>query len=127
MKSYIRILILGFLSWFIPYIASFLFFSRQGVLQIDQGLFKSIMVVVGNLSGVWLLAIYFKRETGDYLRKGVLVGLIWLAMNWVLDFAALLPLSHQPLRDYMYQIGLRYLAIPIISIGMSYALQRRAG
>lgn len=127
MKSYIRILILGFLSWFIPYVASFLFFSRQGVLQIDQGLFKSIMVVVGNLSGVWLLAIYFRRETGDYLRKGVLVGLIWLAMNWVLDFAALLPLSHQPLRDYMYQIGLRYLAIPIISIGMGYALQRRAG
>ncbi len=125
MKGYLRIVLLGFLSWFIPYIASFFFFSRQGVLQIDEGLFKSLMVVVGNLSGVWLLAIYFKKETGDYLRKGVIVGIVWLVMNWVLDFAALLPMSHQPLRDYFYQIGLRYLAIPIISIGMGYLLQRR--
>lgn len=57
-------------------------------------------------------------------REGALLGGTWLLINWVLDAAVLLPLSGMDAGTYMAEIGLRYLMIPIIAVGIGYAVEQ---
>jgi uncharacterized membrane protein YpjA len=124
MKNYLKIIFFGFLSWLIPFFGSFPFFGENG-LTINYDLFKSLMVVIGGLVGVILMVLYFKKCEKNFLKEGIIIGVIWLVMNWGLDFIFLLPMSKTSVKDYMMQIGLRYLMIPIISIGMGYILEKK--
>ncbi|WP_243668479.1 hypothetical protein [Methanoculleus chikugoensis] len=50
---------------------------------------------------------------------------MWLLINWALDAVILLPLSGgMDAGTYMAQIGLRYLSIPIIAVGIGYAAEQ---
>jgi uncharacterized membrane protein YpjA len=124
MKNYLKIVLLGFLTWLVPFVVSFFFFTPERTLAIDEGLFKSIMIVVGSLTGAVLLVRYFKNVSSDYLRHGVTVGLVWLAVNLALDFLILIPMSHMTVGAYLSQIGLRYLTIPIMTIVVGYILAK---
>jgi hypothetical protein len=125
MKMYLKNLLYGFLSWLIPFASSFFFYTREGKLTIDVFLFKSIMIVVGSVSAAFLLVSYFKRIDSRYLREGVVVGLTWLGMNIVLDLLVLIPMSGMTVPDYFAQIGLRYAAIPAMSIAVGAALANK--
>lgn len=125
MQSMKSALLYGFLVWLIPFIAAVPFYTPEGEPLIDIFLFKTIMILVGALAGVGLLVRYFKTVTENYLRESVRIGGLWLVMNWALDFAVLLQLNPMSLSAYFGEIGLRYLTIPIISIGMGYLLENR--
>ncbi len=125
MKKLLRIGIPGILTWFIPFVLSFPFFSPERGLLIDEHFFKTIMVVTGAVTGVLMLVWYFKKTTRAYMAEGILVGLVWLAINWVLDFAVLLPMTGMNAGTYFTQIGLRYLALPVFSIGLGYVLNEK--
>jgi len=56
-----------------------------------------------------------------FVREGALLGAVWLLINWALGAAFLLPLSGMDAGTYMAEIGLRYLTIPIIAVGIGYA------
>lgn len=112
-----RIWLYGFFSWLIPFIASFLFFDRSGTIAIPQPLFKSLMVVIGGAAGAVLLVLAFRRIARS-LGSGLAVGLLWLAINLGLDLAILVPMSNMTITDYFYDIGLRYLLLPIIAVAM---------
>lgn len=51
MKKYLIIALYGFLTWLVPFVVSFFFYTQDGVLIIEEALFKSIMVVTGALTG----------------------------------------------------------------------------
>jgi len=125
MKKVLRNLFYGFLSWLIPFIASFFFFTREGKLTIDIFLFKSIMIIVGSVSAAFLLVSYFKKINADYLKEGVIIGIIWLAVNIILDLLVLIPMSGMPIATYFIQIGLRYLVIPAMTIAVGAALANK--
>ena len=125
MNKYVRNVLYGFLAWLIPFVASFFFYSREGELTIDIFLFKSIMIVVGSFSAAILLVSYFKNINVDYLKEGIIVGLIWFGINIVLDLLILIPMSGMSITDYFMQIGLRYLAIPAMSIAVGTALKNK--
>jgi hypothetical protein len=116
----------GFLSWLIPFIASFVFFNKSGQVVIDEALFKSIMVVVGMLVAVILLVRYFKNvKLGkDLLKEGLIVGISWFVINSVLDYASLISVFKMPLMAWINGIGVRYLAIPIVAVGMALAKKK---
>ena len=114
------LLVRGFLTWLIPFIVSFFFFTPNGTPLIDITFFKSIMTVLGCLVGVLLLIQSFTKIKTNYLKESIRIGLIWFLMNIVLDLIFLLPLGKLTLMDYIIQIGIRYINIPIISIGMGY-------
>jgi hypothetical protein len=126
MKKALKIFFFGALSWLIPFLASFPFFTKDGKLSIDQGLFKSIMVVVGLATGIFLTYLYFKKLDGRYCFNGFLIGLIWLVMNCGLDILVLLPMSKMALPAYFMEIGVRYLSIPLITIGMGCLLAKKS-
>ncbi|CAG0991778.1 MAG: hypothetical protein OIN86_11865 [Candidatus Methanoperedens sp.] len=125
MNKYVRNVLYGFLAWLIPFIASFFFYSREGKLTIDIFLFKSIMIVVGSFSAAILLVYYFRNINVDYFKEGIIVGLIWFGINIVLDLLILIPMSGMSITDYFMQIGLRYLAIPAMSIAVGTALKNK--
>ncbi len=116
----IRTTLLGFVSWLVPFVVSFLFFDRTGQLLIPQPLFKSLMVVVFGGLGVSLLVLAFRRVRPS-LRSGLVLGCYWLVINLALDLVVLVPLVKMPVDLYFYDIGLRYLLLPIVSTAMGIA------
>ena len=127
MRRNIKIIYFGFLAWLIPFLASFFFYSKDGQLNINIDLFKSMMVVTGMLSGTFLLVKYFRKVKNNFLSEGIIVGLIWFVINIGLDLIILVPMSKMTNSDYFMQIGLRYLSIPILAIGIGYLLERFGG
>ncbi len=119
-----RVLIFGVLSWALPFVMSFFFFTPQGELLVAQPLFKSLMVVLGGGVGVFLLMLTFKRIQPSVVT-GVSIGVLWLLINWFLDALILLPMSGMSMGEYMYDIGLRYLLIPIISTAMGVVAEQQ--
>ena len=126
-KLIARNLLLGFLSWLVPFAASFLFFKPGGELAVPYAMFKSTIMVIGVISGCYLLFRYFKLVDDDFVRNGIIVGVSWLTINIVLDVLVLIPIMKITLADYFVTIGLSYLAIPTISIAMGFLLERKQG
>lgn len=115
----------GFLSWFVPFFVSIFFFSKDGGLQIDLFLFKTIMIVVGSLSGCFLLYRYFLLVDSKFFKEGFAIGISWVFMNWLLDILVLIPMSKMPMDVYFIQIGFRYLSLLFFSIAMGAILERK--
>jgi hypothetical protein len=124
-NKYLKNLGYGFLSWLIPFLTSFLFYTREGELTIDIFLFKSIMIVVGSVTAAFLLISYFRNIGADYLKEGVILGLTWFGINILLDLLVLIPMSEMSLEEYFAQIGLRYVVIPVMCITVGAALKNK--
>jgi uncharacterized membrane protein YpjA len=125
MNKYLKNILYGFLAWLIPFVASFFFYTRERELTIDIFLFKSIMIVVGSFCAAFLLVSYFKKIDADYFNEGIIVGFTWFGLNNILDILILIPMSGMSIADYFIQIGIRYLAIPAMSIAVGTALQNK--
>ena len=125
MNKNIRNLLYGFLAWLIPFVVAFFFYSKEGGLVIDIFLFKSIMIVVGAISGAFLLISYFKNIHANYLYEGIIVGFTWLGINILLDLLVLIPMSEMTFPVYFAQIGLRYLVMPVMSIMVGASLANK--
>ena len=112
----------GIILWAVPYVTSI---PLLPLIQSDPIFFKTIMIVEGSLLGGLLTAIYFTKVQTNYLREGILLAAIWITLNWLLDFVALLPFTHQTVPRYFAEIGLRYLAMAAPTIAVGYVMQRR--
>ncbi|MFC1598651.1 hypothetical protein ACFL2U_01395 [Patescibacteria group bacterium] len=125
-KKFIAKLIgFGILTWLIPFLGSFPFYSPEQGLLIDIFLFKTIMIVLGGLVATIFLVLIFKNITKDYLKAGLIIGLVWLLINWGLDLLILLPMADMPIGQYFTEIGLRYLVLPIYTLGIAYLLAKK--
>jgi uncharacterized membrane protein YpjA len=121
-KLITRNLLYGFFSWLIPFAVSFLFYKPGGELVVPYATFKTTIMVVGVISGCYLLFRYFRMADSDFIRNGIMVGLSWFAINIILDAVILIPIMKTTFADYFMSIGLSYIAIPAISISMGYLL-----
>lgn len=120
-----RNLWLGFLSWLIPFAISFLCYKPDGELVMEYSTFKSIMIVSGTISGSFLLYQYFKAVSTHFVFNGLLIGLSWFGINILLDIIILIPMMKVTFTDYFMSIGLGYISIPAISIGMGYLVDKK--
>lgn len=121
MNKTLKNILFGFIAWLIPFVASFPFYGKDG-LMIDIFLFKSIMIVVGSVTAAVLLVLYFKKITTGYLKEGIVVGIVWFVLNIALDLLILLPMSGMSVPAYFTQIGLGYLSIPAMAIAVGASL-----
>lgn len=122
MQSPKKVFLYGFLVWLLTLLASMALFP---IKKSSQVLFDSIIPVVLSLFAVVFLNLYFRRCTTGFLKEGVWLGVSWLAINILFD----LPLfSYGPmqmsLQNYMADIGLTYLLLPVLAIGMGYQAAR---
>jgi hypothetical protein len=122
MKKYSKLLLYGFLIWLIPFLVSVLIFPLH---QTQRPLFESIMPVVIVACVVFFSVLYFRRATSGFQREGARLGAAWLAISLFIDLPLfMVGTMKMPLADYLKDIGLTYLIIPIITFGFGYLLER---
>lgn len=117
MNKYLKIVLFGFLVWLIPFLVSFFVFPLKATMR---PLFESIMPLVLTIVVIILAYYYLKNLDANYIKEGVLIGIIWFIINIAIDLFIFLPPSPMQMSfaDYMMDIGLTYVIIPVITIGM---------
>ena len=118
-----RAILFGFLIWLVPFVVAFLIFP---IRESSRPLFESIMPVAVAAATVIFGVLYFRHVMRDYIRQGILIGVIWLAMCLLIDMPLMLlggPMQ-MTLWEYISDIGITYLMIPAITIGMGAVLVR---
>jgi hypothetical protein len=122
MQSLKRALAYGFLVWLLTLLASMAIFPLKRSWPV---LFDSIMPIALALFAVMFANRYFQHCAASSLREGFALGAIWLIMNWLLDWPLF---SFGPMRmsmvNYMADIGLTYLMLPIITVGIGFQATR---
>jgi hypothetical protein len=119
MKRIVREFGFAVAAWLMPFAASVCLFPLKSS---NVALFDTLMGVVLSSSTVVLGCLYLRREGGSYLARGARIGVTWAMANWLFDG---LMFSGGPmkmtLKQYVADIGLAYLAIPVITIGLGFA------
>ena len=88
--------------------------------MLPTGMFKSLMIVMGSAVGAWLLVRVF-RQRPSLTHVGLVVGLLWLAINVGLDVLILVPMTKMSLPNCFREIAPRYLLIPIMAVAVDAA------
>lgn len=119
MNKNIKTIIYGFLVWLIPFAVSFIIFPLK---ESARPLFESIMPLTLSIVVLILAYYYLKNISSNFIKEGVLIGIVWYIINIAIDLFMFMPASpmHMSFGDYMMDIGLTYLIIPAITIGMGY-------
>ena len=119
-------ILFGIILWIIPFLVAFLFMDASGNTTISEVFFKTIMIVVANLVAIPLAVMYFKDVRMSFVKEGIILGLVWLTINWGIDlalvFAGFFPMT---ITQYFTDIGLRYLVGLFMTVGIGYALKQK--
>jgi len=126
MNKYAKIVLFGLVIWVVPFLVGFLFVDKEGNFIISETFFKTIMIVIGSLVGVILAVKYFKGIRADFVKEGIIIGIIWLIINWIIDLI-MVSVGFFPMTvgKYFTDVGLRLLGIPMFTIGLGYALKQK--
>jgi len=115
-------LLYGVMLWLVPFIASFALYP---VHTGNRPLFETIMSIIIVGSAVLFTNLYFRKLDSDFIKEGVMVGIIWAAICLAFDLPVFLWGFKQTLAGYLGDIGLVYLIIPIITISSGILMQRQ--
>lgn len=113
----------GVAIWAFVFIVAILAFPLRAT---ERPLFESIMPVALTLAVVVASVRYFETVTKRFTYMGLCLGLIWFTVNIVID---LFMFSSGPMKmtllDYIKDIGVTYLLILIIPIGIGLTLEKK--
>jgi hypothetical protein len=112
-RAVTRAILLGLLSWVIPFVVSFALFPLK---KSNAALFSTLMYLVVLVTAGGLLNLYFRKRAVS-IREAAMVGAAWLAINLICDYPmfAYGPMKMTPL-GYYSEIGLVYLTFPIFAV-----------
>ena len=124
MNSLKTSLFYGFMIWLIPFVVSVLIYP---IHDTNRALFESIMPVTLTASLVLFSILYLRKVESDFLREGLMIGVMWFAISLVIDLILFIPESPMQMSfgEYMMDIGITYFSMPIICIGFGYLLENK--
>jgi len=124
MNKYVKLVGFGLLIWLIPFLVSFVIFPLRNA---NRPLFESVMPVVLVFAVMIISVLYFKKIEKESLKEGVIAGVLWFVLSLVIDLMLFLPASPMQMSfsDYMMDIGLTYLIILIIPIGIGALVSKK--
>jgi hypothetical protein len=124
MNKYVKLVGFGFLIWLIPFLVSFVIFPLRDA---NRPLFESIMPIILVLTVMIISVLYFKKIEKKSLKEGLIAGVLWFVLSLVIDLMLFLPASPMQMSfsDYMMDIGLTYLIILMIPIGISALVSKK--
>lgn len=121
MSKTLRLLRFGFLSWLVTFLGSVCIFPFKAD---NRPLFETLVGVCLAFSTVLFTVLYFRKVRSSYVQEGALLGLAFVVCNILFD---LLLFMEGPMKmsfsDYMMDIGLAYLSMPIVTVGVGILLQ----
>jgi hypothetical protein len=121
MIAWRRAALLGLASWAIPFVLSLFLFPLK---RSNAPLFETLMALVELITAGALFQRYFRGRAVS-AGEAVPVGLLWLAVNLVLDYPmfAYGPMKMQ-IWAYYSEIGLVYLTFPAFGFWASRLARR---
>jgi hypothetical protein len=125
MAHFMRVMMFGLISWLVPYGVSMVFMGADGFVHSDYAFYRTVMLITVMLTTAVLLAAHFRSISQSFFREGVLVGMLWLEMNLSLDLLVVLPYSGMGVVNYLAQVGIDYVAIPLLAFLAGYILWQR--
>ena len=119
----LKALAYGFILWLVPFLAALALYQ---VRNTDRIFFETLMPIIITLVAVILAYFYFKGVKANFLKEGIIIGILWPVISIVLDLLMFTwgPMAMSP-ADYMKDIGLTYLVYTIIMIGIGYLLEKK--
>jgi len=118
MRHFIKAFLYGLAVWAVPFIIAMLIFPLR---ETERPLFESIMPVAVALCVVIFAVLYLKNLEMNFLSEGIRLGILWFIISIAID---LLLFSWGPMQmnfeDYMKDIGITYLMMPVITMGMGW-------
>ncbi|MFQ6678618.1 MAG: hypothetical protein ACE5D0_09920 [Fidelibacterota bacterium] len=111
---------LGILMWLIPFVVAFLIFP---IRESSRPLFESVMAIAVSGSAVVLGLKYLKQINQSWKDEAVLLGFLWFIICIAIDAPLMLfggPME-MTIEQYMDDIGITYLIIPVITWGIGVA------
>jgi len=113
MKVWARAVLLGLLSWLIPFLLGFVLFPLK---RVNAPLFTTLMYLVVLVTAGLLLAWYFRKRPLTP-HEAVVVGALWLVINLICDFPmfAFGPAKMTP-ASYYSEIGIAYATFPLFAL-----------
>jgi hypothetical protein len=121
MDKTIKILGYGFIIWLVPFIASLLIYP---IKSFANPLFESIMPVIITMAVVIFSVVYFRGVNENFFKEGIVIGLVWFLLSIIIDLIFFIPASPMQMSfaNYMMDIGITYLIIPVVTIGFGYII-----
>jgi hypothetical protein len=125
MNKNLKIVLFGVLVWLVPFLVSFVVFPLK---ESNRALFESIMPLVLTVVVTTLTYYYLKNINSEYLKNGLLIGGVWYMVSIAIDLFMFMPASpmHMSFGDYMMDIAITYVIIPVITVGMGLIAQNKA-
>ncbi len=125
MNKNLKIILYGVLVWLIPFAVSFIVFPLRTTMR---PLFESIMPLVLSIVVITLAYYYIKNLDSNFAKEGFLIGISWYIINIAIDLFLFMPASpmHMSFVDYMMDIGLTYVMIPVITMGMGFMADNKS-
>ncbi len=123
MAAFGRAVLYGFVVWLVPFVVAFAIFPLR---ESARPLFESIMPVAIAAGTVTLGVIYFQRVRVGLVREGLLLGGLWFAISVLIDAPLMLlggPMQ-MSVSQYVADIGVTYLMIPVITLGLGLVRHR---
>jgi len=120
-----RVCLFGFFLWALVFAAGMAMYTWR--IQ-ERALFESAIAVVLAAVTAGLTTLYLARLGRMWRRHAIAIGIVWPSLCVVLDAPLF---SEGPMRmslsDYLMDIGVTYLMIPIITSAMLYQAARPRG
>jgi hypothetical protein len=119
MTAWKRAILLGLLVWLLPFVVAF---AALAIKQSWRSLFESIMPLTLAIVVVGCGNAYLRRVPQCSVAEAARLGLLWLAISVAIDLPLMLspPISYTP-SEYAADIGLTYVMMPVITIGLAVA------
>jgi hypothetical protein len=110
--------------WVVPFVVAIAIFPLR---EAERPLFESIMPVAVGCATLLFALLYLKNVQSGFSKEFMLLGWLWFAISIAID---LLMFMQGPMQmafsDYVKDIGVTYLLIPVITFGIGSAAQRTA-
>ena len=104
----------GFLVWLVPFVVAVVVF---GLHEFSRPLFESIMAVTVTATAVGFGLLYMKHVEEAHVKEAIRLGVLWFAVAIAIDSPFMLlggPIQ-MTLGQYMADIGVTYLSIPVVT------------
>ena len=110
-----KLLLCGIGVWAVSFIVGIMTFSIQDSLP---ELFDSIMSITVCLAAVSFGVFYLRRVESEQKRASIVAGISWLAICIAIDLPIFILGFGMPFNEYIMGIGMTYLMVPIVLIGL---------
>ncbi len=125
MNQKIRVILYGFLIWFVPALFAMLVWDvENNVPKIGDLWFGSIIAALWAINFILVAYFYFRCIDSDYTKHGLIAGISWYVLCLLMDYIMVVLVSGTNISAW-YPGFLSYLNNFFVIIGIGFILNKK--